>query len=61
MYQIFIFYFQGVIPSQIEAKHIIEDISEKLGKLRVLKGVSNESINKYLYSKKTCVLQSDIS
>jgi hypothetical protein len=60
IYQIFIFYYQSVIPSHLEAKHLTEEIADKLERVRLLKGVSMESINKYMYSKKTCIIESDI-
>jgi ABC-type histidine transport system ATPase subunit len=49
-----------VVPSQIEGKKITREIMLKLDKLKHLKGFSKDIINKYIYSRKSCVIQSNL-
>ncbi len=48
------------MPSQIEGKKITHEIMLKLDKLKHLRGFSRDIINKYIYSRKACVIQSNL-
>lgn len=60
IYQIFIFYHFNVLPTVIEGKAIASEIVKKFEKMSMTRGLGKETIHSRLYSKNTCIVESNI-
>lgn len=60
LYKWFIFYNRSVIPNQVEGKKITQEILQKLSRLNEIKGFNKNLVNKYIYSRKACVIESSL-
>lgn len=56
IYEKCLFYTTKIIDNNVQAKYIRREMVLKLKLLHSLKGISKQNMEKYLYTKKACVI-----